>query len=78
MSAKSNEIPFKKCVNSYFCISSESSFGELSFLTLNLQKLAVPNEAVRENTEETLANTKVSASLGYNSLATSLLFDLSI
>ena len=47
MSAKSDEIPYEKCVNTFFCISSKASFGKWSFLTQNLQKLAVPNETVR-------------------------------
>jgi hypothetical protein len=47
MSAKSDEIPYEKCVNTHFYISSKASFGKWSFLTHNLQKLAVPNEAIR-------------------------------
>jgi hypothetical protein len=46
MSAKSDEIPYEKCVNTYFCIFSKASFGKWSFLTLNLQKIVAPNEAV--------------------------------
>ena len=31
----------------FFCVQSKASFGECSFLTLNLQNFAVLNEAVR-------------------------------
>jgi hypothetical protein len=45
VSAKSDEIPYEKCVNTYFCISSKASLGKWSFLTLNLQNFVMLNKA---------------------------------